>query len=141
MTPALLALALSIAAPGPKDGKKDPDTLLGEWEAESLIKGGRPGKVSPGTGMTFAAGGKVVLREKGKDLEATFTADPKKGPPELEIVVPDRAVAEKLAGVYRVDGDTLTLCLGADGARATAFESPAGSKLLLMVLKRAKKKE
>ena len=41
MNPVLVALALTVAARGPKGDKPDPVTLDGEWVVESWIKGGR----------------------------------------------------------------------------------------------------
>ena len=141
MTPVLLLLATTVAAPGGKDAEKAPDALVGEWVAESLVKGGKPAKVQEGTGMTFAPGGKAVLAERGKGVDATYTTDPKKDPPHIDLMVPgpDGGKGKGLSGVYRLDGDTLTLCFGPEGDRPAGFDSPAGSKLMLMVLKRKKK--
>ena len=139
MTPVLLLLAASVAAPAAKDTKKDPDTLVGEWAAESLVKGGKPAKVHEGTGLTFGPGGKVLLSERGKDVEATYTSDAKKAPPHLDIVVPGGGAGPTLTGIYKRDGDTLTLAFGPDGERPAKFESADGSKVMLMVLKRKKK--
>jgi hypothetical protein len=47
-----------------------------------------------------------------------------------------------MLGRYRVDGDVLTLCLAPDGRdRPPGLAAPAGSKALLVTLKRAKPKE
>src|SRR5438045_2167134 len=42
MSTALLGLALALAAPAPKEEKKDPPTLVGEWALESVTFAGRP---------------------------------------------------------------------------------------------------
>lgn len=44
------------------------------------------------------------------------------------------------AGVYRLEGDTLTVCLNFDqsGKPLKEFKSPAGSQVLLLTLKRGK---
>jgi uncharacterized protein (TIGR03067 family) len=139
MTPVLLFLAATVAAPAAKDVKKDADPLVGEWVAESWIKGGRPEEVRAGMGITFAPGGKARLAEGGKDLETTYTTDAGKDPPHLDIVVPGGGMGPTLTGIYKRDGDTLTLALGPDGERPARFESAAGSRVMLMVLKRKKK--
>jgi hypothetical protein len=49
-----------------------------------------------------------------------------------------------LRGIYKLDGNTLTLCLavgGEEANRPAKFESPAGSMVMLLTLKRPVKKE
>jgi uncharacterized protein (TIGR03067 family) len=146
MYPSLLtALALSVAAPGPKDPpKKDTNPLLGEWTGEKAETGGMPLPVPVG-GMTmeFKPDGKVVMTDAGKPPEeAGYTADPKKDPHEIDLTQPMAGgKVMKMLGIYKVDGDTLTLCLGVVGERPTKFESAAGQATLLMTFKRAKKKD
>ena len=43
-------------------------------------------------------------------------------------------------GIYKLDGDVLTLCLasGKDAERPKKLESPAGSTVMVLTLKRAK---
>jgi uncharacterized protein (TIGR03067 family) len=146
MTPALLALALVVAAPAPKDKdtKKDGLLLVGEWVGEKAEVAGMPlpAPVSE-MRMEFKADGKAVLRDGAKPAEeASYTADPKKDPAEIDLTPPPTGgKAETLLGIYKVEGDTLTLCLAAAGGRPTKFESAAGSANMLLTFKRAKKKD
>jgi len=143
MTPALLALAVAVAAPGPKDPpKKDSPAIAGEWAGESAVEKGRPIRLPPGTAWTFTADGKSVLTLGGGagSTDATYKADTTKAPAELD--VSDGPKGKPLRGIFKVEGDTLTVCLvEGDADRPTAFESAAGSKAILITLKRVKKKD
>jgi uncharacterized protein (TIGR03067 family) len=142
MTPILLVVSLTVGAPLTKDPKPDTVAIVGEWVFESATIGGRPDSPPPGTTWTFTADSKSVLA-LGKDypkLESKYTTDPKKTPAWLDVA--DGPKGTPLIGIYKVDGDTLTLCLGGKvGDRPTTFEAPAGSTTAIMVLKRVKKKE
>lgn len=146
MYPTLLtALALAVGAPGPKEPpKKDTNPLLGEWVGEKAETGGMALPVpAGGMRMEFKPDGKVVMTDGGKPPEeGTYTADAKKDPHAIDLMAP--AAGGKIMtmlGIYKVDGDTLTLCLAAAGERPTKFESAAGQATLLLTFKRAKKKE
>jgi uncharacterized protein (TIGR03067 family) len=141
MTHTLLVLAVTLAAPV-KDGKKDPPGLVGEWAAESAVIRGKPDNPPPGTTWTFTADGKSVLRvgDGNGEVEGTYKADPKKDPAEVDITAGPKGGPAR--GLYKVDGDTLTLCLVTDGEdRPKKIEAPAGSTAVLITFKRVKKKD
>jgi uncharacterized protein (TIGR03067 family) len=144
MIPAVLALAVTLAAPAAKDGKKDPPSLVGEWAAETAVVGGKLDNPPPGTTWTFTADGKSVLQVGGGQAaggsDAKYTTDAKKDPAQVDIS--DGPKGRSVKGIYKVEGDTLMLCLVQDGdKRPTAFESAAGSKAILITLKKVKKKD
>jgi uncharacterized protein (TIGR03067 family) len=144
MTPVLLAVAVGLSAPAAKDPpKKDPPTIVGEWAGEKAEAGGMPLPVpAGGITMEFTADGKVVIREGAKPPETGgYTADPKKTPAEIDLTPSAKGKDITLVGIYKVEGDTLTLCLGIAGKRPDKFESPAGADCMLMTLKRAKPKK
>jgi uncharacterized protein (TIGR03067 family) len=138
----LVGLALVVGAPAKKDAPaKDPPTIVGEWVGESGMRGGKPDNPPAGTTITFTADGKVLMKEGGaaKPEEATYKADPKKSPAELDIVPAGTEKAPTMLAIYKIEGDTLTICLTLGGERPKEFASPPGSEAMLVTCKRAKK--
>src|SRR4051812_42693954 len=135
MTPSLLtALAVVLAAPAPKvNSKKDPPSVVGEWVAEKFVNGGEDGPSPSGRStLAFTADGKFRIGEGGKEpAPFNYTTDPKKTPAEIDIVIPDKPKAPPMLGIYKVEGDMLTLCMGGGGKRPDKFESPVGSDVTL----------
>ena len=141
----LVGLALSVGAPGVKDPPKKEATIVGEWVGEKAVAGGMDLPVPDGgITFTFAADGTLMVRDggRGKPEAGSYKVDAKKNPAEIDLVPPPDKKEVVLQGIYKLDGDTLTLCFrrGAPGAgRPKEFESPAGSDVIVMTLKRAKK--
>jgi len=141
-TTLIIGLAFAVSAPIPKDPpKKDPPSPIGEWLAESAVDGGKPDPPPPGTTVTLTKDGKFLIKAGKDDLEQmTFTFDAKKDPPEIDIAEPRAGMGAKvMKGIYKIDGDTLLICVTRDGDRPKMFESPAGSANMLITLKRPKK--
>ena len=141
-TTLIVGLALALAAPAPKTaGKEDSPSVVGEWALESAVRGGMNDKPPDGAGITFTANGKALFREGRRDKveEGTYTVDPKKNPAEIDIIPPVKEKAPTVLGIYKIEKDTLTLCMVLGGERPKSFEAPAGSEVMLMTLKRVKK--
>ena len=134
-----------IAAPGPKEEPKkaaSQSPIVGEWILDSATAGGM---AVPQVDMKFefTKEGKMIQTRKGKRdrEEQAYTVNEKKDPFEIDWVI--RKNEGTILGIWKVDGDTLTLCFtdGYDGKRPSKFESLAGSKELLFKFKRAPKKD
>jgi uncharacterized protein (TIGR03067 family) len=139
----LVGLALIVGAPAKKDpAAKEPPTLVGDWLAETGVMGGKPENPPPGSTITFLADGKLTMKEGGGGAAevGTYKADAKKDPAEIDISPEGAGKGPTLAGIYKIEGDTLTLCFTLTGAdRPKAFTSPAGSMVMLVTCKRVKK--
>jgi uncharacterized protein (TIGR03067 family) len=132
---ALGVCMLSGALVAQGGGKKD--SIEGTWVFVSGVKGGEkaPEKDTKGAMLTFA-GGKLTVNHDGKTEEGTYKTDATQKPPQLEVTMKDKTHK----GIYEVKGDTLRICMGGpDEDRPTQFQSPAGSKTMLIVLRREKK--
>jgi len=142
----LIALTLMVAAPAPKEPPKEPASVVGEWAASSVVVGGK-GQAFPEREFEYAltADGKFVVRKGKEGGEGKYKLDPKKDPPEIDIFLEgDKADSPTMQGIYKVDGDTLTLCVapgGKNAKRPKSFEAPAGSEFMVLTLERAKKKD
>jgi uncharacterized protein (TIGR03067 family) len=137
----MLGVAIAVGAPGEKDNKEGP-SIVGEWKGEKAVRGGQEVAVPEGgITVTFTSDGKVKIVTGGKerDEHGTYTVNTKKNPAEIDLTPPKEDA--KHLGLFKIDGDTLTLCLSDKGGteRPTKFESPDGSKIMLLTLKRAKK--
>jgi uncharacterized protein (TIGR03067 family) len=133
----VLASALVlVAAVGAQNAKKDLDALQGEWKPEKAQVGGVEAPPEVTAKMTARFKGDV-LTIRHSDDPAKFKLNPTKQPAEIDLFPIHHK--ETLLGIYELSGDTLKLCITAEGGpRPTKFESPAKSKIALFVFKRAK---
>jgi uncharacterized protein (TIGR03067 family) len=83
--------------------------------------------------LTLGKDGKATMKE-GKDAnpdEMAFTFDPKQDPPLITITEPGMGNLT-MPGIYRIEGDTLTICLAFGKDRPTVFPSPPKSEFILI---------
>jgi uncharacterized protein (TIGR03067 family) len=135
-----LGLAIAVGAPGAKDGK-EPETpsVVGEWTVQARVTGGRRHlDTQPFSSLELTAGGSLNLRSGGElVVRIKYKVDPAKKPAEFEWIPTDGG--PPVPGIYRVDTDTLVLCVDEAGMRPTKFESPAGSRVTLWTFQRVPK--
>jgi len=139
---ALADVSGGAAAPGLKEGKKeesDVQKLEGDWTIESWVQFGQPINAK----WTWSFKGEKYTLDQGTNLEeGTIKLDPKKKPATIDLAITGgKCAGNDQPGIYKVDGDTLTMCLAWPGTtdRPTAFESPADKQWILITFKRAKK--
>lgn len=138
----VLGLTVVIAAPAPKEAKKEAFPVVGEWVVEKISAAGMdiPIVGEKTMGFRFQADGALIMVRDGKDdpKQGKYTIDSKQTPIHLDIIPPD-GEGKSVKAIIKMDGDKLILCGTNDGAeRPTDFVSAAGSKVMIMTLKRAK---
>jgi uncharacterized protein (TIGR03067 family) len=106
------------------------------------VGGGRefPKELLPDIKLEFDADGTFRFEFGPERGTGTYTSDSSKNPAELDYV--DHRLLKGNHAIFKIDKDTLTFCFAEGGvARPTAFESPAGSRIVLMTMKRVEKKK
>lgn len=140
MTPLVLGLAFTLAAPAPKKAEEPPPGKLeGDWVVESFD--GPKDDAPPGTITMRIADGKISIQEQKRDKPevAGYSVDPAKKPATIDIRPDGGPKAMIVQGIFEVKGDTLRLCFGRDGVeRPTEFRGDATKGIMLITLKRVK---
>jgi uncharacterized protein (TIGR03067 family) len=149
MNAMFLSLAIAVAAPAPKDVPTKDTDIAGVWIEESKTLGNKKIEAPGETAHEFTIEGQYLLHLNGAKCKfSEFKADSMASTPTIDLLEKPTPVGGGVAipgsimrGIYKIDGDRLTICFGPEiGERPTKFESPDGSKITLMTLKRAKKK-
>jgi uncharacterized protein (TIGR03067 family) len=140
MAVVVVALLVGVVAAKPDDKKKDEDKIQGTWQAVSVEHGGEkvPEDKAKELKIVFSADGKLTLARGEHELKGTYQLDATKKVKEITL----KAEGEKgVLGIYKLDGDDLTICGVQDGQgdRPTEFTANAGTKSRLIVFKREKK--
>ena len=145
MTPVLLTLGMAVAAPALKDRPPKEPPIIGEWLRVGHTEAGAP--VPPDQEphhQVFKADGTWQYSYGGRGGNSagkSFVTDPRQRPPAIDIYM-NRATGDGWRGIYKVEGETLTLCLvRGDRDRPKAFESTPDRPTTIWVFKRVKPKE
>jgi uncharacterized protein (TIGR03067 family) len=112
----------------------------GTWAGVSVVNNGErmPDERAQKLRLTLTAD--RYKTELGDQVlfDSTYTVDATKSPAHIDIIGTEGDLKGKSAlGLLTADGDTLTLCYVMPGSdRPAALESPAGSRITLLVMKR-----
>ena len=137
MTPLTLGLALVLAAPAPKAAPKPAvaHPLVGMWTVESYTRAGKPIIFGPATVEMTAD--RWIYRGMS-EVDSYLRVDAKKAEFDVWIPTTDNTRPPTSLGVYKLDGESLTVHSTINGDRPAAVtDSPAGD-VYVMVLKRKK---
>jgi uncharacterized protein (TIGR03067 family) len=118
-----------------KDGKEDKDKLQGEWAVVSIGVSGM--NTEDVKGLKLVVKGDEWTAPSGGMFK--FKIDATRNPKHLDLMSEKGGKESTWAGIYKIEGDTLTFCRckGAGGERPTEFKG--GSATFLLVCKRTGK--
>jgi uncharacterized protein (TIGR03067 family) len=144
MTRLLVAMAaLLLFVPARADDKADKEkeykALKGDWKLEKGTLAGNDATTTlKELELTILDDGKYTSKLGDQKDEGKFTFDPKAEPKSM-VINPNAGQVKELKAIYKLDGDTLTICYDRTGKETPKkFESTAENKLLLVEYKRKK---
>ncbi len=136
-----LILLLAFAAPG----LDEPTRHQGTWSVVSQVRDGQEGPPDVVASIRrIVEGDHITWTRDGKSFAGTkVTYDPSQTPHALDLIPDGGPNRDRhVLGIYKLDGDDLTICVADAGEpRPTAFEAAAGSKRTLQKFKRTKAPE
>src|SRR5206468_610600 len=96
-----------------------------------------------GDKLTFTADKITVNHKQGKSDAASYTANAKSSPKEIDLAPLDDAGKETgktMLGIYEVEGQSLKICMNdrAGGERPAKIDAGRGTNTVVLILKRAK---
>jgi uncharacterized protein (TIGR03067 family) len=134
----MAGLASAAFAPEIKDQtKEDQEKIQGNWKVESATVAGMKDPEEVLKIELSIKGDKIVSKRRAENQvqEGTIKLDAGGKVKTIDIQTEDML----LHGIYKLEGDSLTICLDESGeARPAEFESKEGSRVALVVLKRVK---
>jgi uncharacterized protein (TIGR03067 family) len=147
---ALVASFTLVAAAASKDppaDKADVDKELkqfhGVWTFESIEVAGNKAPAEEFKGVTITFAGDTYTVKKGDEViqVGKQKLDPSQSPKAIDVTITEGLnKGATMLGIYKIDGDTLTVCFDEEGKkRPTEFKSAAGTQTFVNVHKRVKK--
>ena len=149
--PVALAAGMSLAAASPESAiEKEKEKLVGTWNVASVQVEGRRFPAEGLQGFQFIFTADSLTRKQGGKAEsgAGYRLDPSKSPKWIDMTGVTDGKERSVPGLYKLDGDTLTLCFRADykklgtinetQKRPQKLDGGEGSEQVLMILTREK---
>src|SRR4029453_5561991 len=115
--PMILVVGLLLAADAPEDAvKKEKEKLVGTWQVVAVEANGQKIPAEALKDFQFIFTTDSLTRKKGGKAEsgAGYKVDPSKSPKWIDMTGTTDGKEQAVPAVYKLDGDTLTLCFRAD---------------------------
>jgi uncharacterized protein (TIGR03067 family) len=129
----LVGASVGVSAQDDAVVKKDKELLKGTWKIESLeTPQGKQDDIAGAT-MTFDDD-KVEFKKGDETKKATITLNPAGKPKEITFKTDDKT----MEGIYRVEKETLSICLAVQPGAARPNEFAAKDQYVLVTLKKEK---
>jgi uncharacterized protein (TIGR03067 family) len=137
----LVVAAINLAADDPK--KDDTAAFKGNWTAVSIKMAGQEVPAEDLKKFKCSFGDKTYTNSVGGEVieEGGYTIDAMKTPKTIDFDIKKGSdEGKKQLGIYKVEGDTLTMVVGQAGAteRPKSLKPEAGDQLIEVVLERVK---
>ena len=116
--------------------------LVGKWNCNSATIDGSPIAAETAQALTLTLTADRFKTQRGDQVlfDSTYILDASKEPKQIDMIGTEGELKGKPAlGIYKLDGEKLTLCYTMPGKeRPAKFESPAKSGIYLIEWQRAK---
>jgi len=115
MNSTLIAVAILLAVPAPKDEpKKESPSIIGQWIFDSVTHDGNVAKLEPGSTWTFGKDGKLLSKNHKDDSgqKADYKLDPAQIPGHLDLTgLRARGFTDDMYGIYKIEGEMLIISI------------------------------
>ncbi|QDV35241.1 sigma-70 family RNA polymerase sigma factor [Tautonia plasticadhaerens] len=135
---------ISVAAPFARTAEEPADlkAIRGTWAVASVeSQGGEsPDADQVKKGRWIFDAKKLSVETAGEARKSSFTLDPDASPKAIDLVPlggPENEKGKTFLGIYKIEGDSLTICMAAPGAvRPDRFATEQGTGTFLIALRR-----
>ena len=143
----VVVLTAAVAFAQDKKDDKKPAKLDGKYLITAMEFGGEKipadflEKAPEAERTIVIKGDQIIATKGGKEDPATIKLDASKTPAHITFTSKKDGKEETIYGIYKLDGDTLTICAveGKEADRPKEFKTEKGSMAMMLTLKKKDK--